>query len=299
MQHVRQWLLAALIVTVCIAVLFVLFQNRKQILLWMSGFRYRPRIPAETRISRDLQYTVFNGRSMKLDLYLPASEGPHPLIVWLHSGAWKTLDASCIEQGAMDQVARGYALASVGYSLSMEEKWPAQLSQVRAALVWLGTNAGRYGIDPMRTVLWGMSAGGHIASVVGASDDLIQGSTPYRIRAVVAWCTPFDLAGLGSSALSAARQLLGYEPELDAEKSTPANPARYINPGDPAFYILHGGADTVVPISQAVRFRDALSSAGVGVTFRQMDGYTHEDRRFSSRECMTELEGFLDRSTLP
>lgn len=289
--------LVLLILSICIVAAVALYANRKAVLVWASGHRYRPKVPARLLVSRDIEYTIFRGRSLKLDLYMPASGGPHPLIVWLHSGAWKTLDKSCIEQGAMDQVSRGYVLASVDYSLSSEEKWPAQLEEVRAVMRWLASNAATYGIDPTATVVWGMSAGGHIASVVGTSADLDGGDRPYRIRAVVACCAPTDLGELSGGAYASAGQLLGYDPREDGEKQTPANPARYINPGDPPFYILHGGKDTVVPLSHAIRFRDELERAGIDVAFKEMDQYAHEDIRFNSEECMRELELFLDRLT--
>jgi acetyl esterase/lipase len=283
------------ILAVCLAGVLALYLNRKPVLIWASGHRYRPRIPPEVQVLRDIPYTVFRGRSMKLDIYLPPSDGPHPLIVWLHSGAWKTLDRSCIEQGAMDQVLRGYALASVDYSLSSEEKWPAQLEEVRAAIHWLAANATKYRFDRTGVVLWGMSAGGHIASVVGASADLDTEEHSFRVLGVVAWCAPTDLSALSGSGYAAARQLLGDDPGEDSGKENPANPTRYIGPGDPPFFILHGSHDRVVPVAHAIRFTGELERAGIAVTFVERDNYSHEDVRFNSRECMVGLERFLDR----
>jgi acetyl esterase/lipase len=159
------------------------------------------------------------------------------LIVWLHSGAWKTLDKSCIEQGAMDQVRRGYALASVDYSLSFDRKWPAQLFQIRTAISWLKENSPRYNIDPDRVVVWGMSAGGHLAALIGTTGNTLfppdadtrNDGRSHRVQGVVAWSAPVDLSGLKGAAYAAARQLLGYEPELDGAKQIPANPLKYID----------------------------------------------------------------------
>jgi acetyl esterase/lipase len=86
------------ILAICILGIGALYLNRKALLIWVSGHRYRPRIPSQTKVIRDIEYAVYNGRSMKLDIYTADSEGSHPLIVWLHSGAWKTLEKSCIEQ---------------------------------------------------------------------------------------------------------------------------------------------------------------------------------------------------------
>jgi acetyl esterase/lipase len=299
---VRRAVLATLAVLALLLAVFFLFMNRKAILIGLSGPRYRPEVPSETRVFKNIEYTVFRGKSMKLDIYTPASKGRFPLIVWLHSGAWKTLDKSCIEQGAMDQVKRGYALASVDYSLSFERKWPAQLFEIRAAILWLKENSSRYDIDPDTIIVWGMSAGGHLAALVGTAGnaafpqetDSGNADRSYRVQGVIAWCAPSDLSGLKGAAYGSARQLLGYEPELDGEKEIPANPMKYVDSEDPPFFILHGMKDNVVPASQSVELRDALEGAGVPASLRIIEEYSHEDVRFNSDACMEEVRTFLD-----
>jgi acetyl esterase/lipase len=36
----------------------------------------------------NVEYANVGGQSLRLDLYLPASGGPHPLVVWIHGGGW-------------------------------------------------------------------------------------------------------------------------------------------------------------------------------------------------------------------
>ncbi len=100
------------------------------------------------KVFRDIEYAAYQGRSMQLDMYRPSTAGPSPLIVWLHGGAFRMGNRTWIEQGALDQVSRGYALASVSYSFSQTAQWPVQACQIKAAIRWLRAHAVNYNVDP-------------------------------------------------------------------------------------------------------------------------------------------------------
>jgi acetyl esterase/lipase len=51
----------------------------------------------------------------------------------------------------------------------MKPSGQAQLEDVKAVIRWLRGNAEHYGVDPQRVAVWGESAGGHIAAMVGAT----------------------------------------------------------------------------------------------------------------------------------
>ena len=63
----------------------------------------------------------------------------------------------------------GIAVASVDYRLSGEATFPAQLHDAKAAVRWLRANAAELAIDPDRIGVWGHSAGGHLAALLGTS----------------------------------------------------------------------------------------------------------------------------------
>ena len=85
---------------------------------------------------------------MLLDLYLPEkADKPLPLIVWIHGGAW--LGGSKDGRSpALSFTTNGYAVAHVGYRLSPEAKFPAQIHDCKAAVRWLRANAMKYNLDP-------------------------------------------------------------------------------------------------------------------------------------------------------
>ncbi|MEO6784555.1 MAG: alpha/beta hydrolase, partial [Chthoniobacteraceae bacterium] len=72
--------------------------------------------PETQRVFKDIAYVEGGHEQQRLDLYLPANPGPHPLIVYVHGGAWRGGSKKDMPLGKL--IARGFAVASVGYRLS-------------------------------------------------------------------------------------------------------------------------------------------------------------------------------------
>jgi acetyl esterase/lipase len=126
------------------------------------------------RFLGDLEYARAGDKALLLDLYLPQTgpglptgHGPWPTIVWIHGGAWRM--GSKDNPHAARQAQRGYAVASIGYRLSQEATFPAQIHDCKAAVRWLRAHAKQYNLDPARFAAWGASAGGHLAALLGTS----------------------------------------------------------------------------------------------------------------------------------
>src|SRR6185503_17087202 len=75
--------------------------------------------------------------------------------------------------------------ASVNYRLSEEARFPAAVQDTGLAIQWLRTRATNYDVDPAKVVLWGSSAGGQIAALIGTACDapLIQPPADPRSKA--------------------------------------------------------------------------------------------------------------------
>src|SRR5215207_267735 len=96
-------------------------------------------------IHRNLLYAAHPGKRLHLDLYVPASPRPAPLIVWIHGGGWKYGDKG-YHLSIRELTDRGYAIASVQYRLLWHAPWPAQIADCEEAIAWLRQNGGKYGI---------------------------------------------------------------------------------------------------------------------------------------------------------
>ena len=101
-----------------------------------------------------------------LRIYRPQSEGPHPLLLYLHGGGWvigdlETADAACRDLCAT----AGCLVVSVDYRLAPEHRFPAAVDDCYAALEWVADNGDALGGNG-RLGVTGESAGGNLAAVL-------------------------------------------------------------------------------------------------------------------------------------
>ncbi len=228
-------------------------------------------------------------RPLLLDLYLPAAgSDPPPLVVFMHGGGWLRGDRAMVGPGfaawrpgpLARLAADGFAVASVDYRLSGEARFPAQLEDVSAAVDWLTGQAGQYGFDADRIVLWGESAGAHLAALLGLR------SAFARVRGVVDWYGPADLIALDEQVGAAGAltddpldsreaRLLGAPVAQVPELARAASPLSHVRAGAPPFLIAHGTADRAVPFSQSQALADALAAARADVRLEAVDDADH------------------------
>jgi len=100
-------------------------------------------------------------------LYRPATEGPHPIVVYYHGGGWVLGHESSDDPYCRDLCLRSNALVvSVDYRHAPEARFPAAGDDAFAALKWIAANAESLGGDSARLAVAGWSAGGNLAAVV-------------------------------------------------------------------------------------------------------------------------------------
>src|SRR6202795_961725 len=120
---------------------------------------------------KNLAYVTHGGPSQTLDLYAPKKAKNVPLIFWIHGGAFLfgSKEGFPAEPVPLHLLLEGYDVASINYRLSPEAVFPAQLEDCKAAVRWLRAHAESFGIDPNRIGVWGASAGGNLAALVGTT----------------------------------------------------------------------------------------------------------------------------------
>lgn len=262
-------------------------------------------------VELDVPYADTGNPRHRLDLYLPkrrASE-PLPVVVYFHGGAWMAGDKSDGAGRLLPLLRTGaYAGASAAYRLSGEATWPAQLHDCKAAIRWVRANAERYGFDPERIAVWGRSAGGHLALLVGATGDepALEGDVgPHagvssRVAAVVSFFGVSDLLGLIGQPGDIDRSqpdapealLIGGALRAHPERARAASPVAHASAGDPPVLTVHGTDDRTVPFDQAVRLDAALRAAGVPHVLVRVEGAGHGDFGTAADDRVL---AFLDR----
>lgn len=120
--------------------------------------------PVRVAAVRELQVPA--PHAIPVRLYTPATPGPHPLLVFFHGSGFTMLDLDTHDDLCRRLcVGAGCMVASVGYRLAPEHKFPAAPDDCLSATRWLAGQAPRLGADPERLVLCGDSAGGCLAVV--------------------------------------------------------------------------------------------------------------------------------------
>lgn len=130
-----------------------LASTRKRVEKWVAA------LPVVAHF--DQPYAGTTNPKQMVDLYLPKERTDDkllPVVVFIHGGGWTNGDRI----GAAGRVLRfvrtgDYAGVTVGYRLSGEAKWPAQIYDCKAAIRWIRGNAGEFGLDPDHIGVWGRS----------------------------------------------------------------------------------------------------------------------------------------------
>jgi acetyl esterase/lipase len=262
-------------------------------------------------VHHDLPYVSDPHPRQHLDLYLPDSPSPLPLIVYIHGGAFRL--GSKRSGVPIDYLQKGYAIASINYRLSQHALFPAQIEDCKAAVRWLRAHADRYGLNPERVAAWGPSAGGHLAAMLGTAGHVRAFDVgehldqPSAVRAVVDYYGPTDFLQMDAHRLpngmrhdpadSPESELVGGAIQEHPDRVARANPITYVTPEAPPFLVVHGEADPLVPHHQSELLVAALEAAGVPVTFYTVPGAGHGGFVVPKVEEMT--EAFLKRHLEP
>lgn len=100
-------------------------------------------------------------------VYSPDDSELLPAVLLFHGGGWVIGDLMMSEaQSRQIAVRAGCRVVSVDYRLAPEHPYPAPVDDAYAALEFIATEAGHFGIDAERLAVYGQSAGGNLAAVV-------------------------------------------------------------------------------------------------------------------------------------
>lgn len=273
-------------------------------------------VPAGFVADYDVKYVRNGDSAQELDIYFPEkrAEKPQPLLVWVHGGSWQAGSKSQLPY--LNQLPRGYIVASIEYRFSQKALFPAQIQDCQAAIRWLRANAKKYNIDPNHIGVGGASAGGHLVALLGTSGGKkafppIGGNEEQsdRVQAVCDIFGPTNFwtvvkqADEDKNAKSIFKwnngdpysKLIGAKLGQDKEKCDAVSPVHYVSKDSPPFLILHGDRDTLVPYAQSVELADLLTKAGVKVTLQRLPGAGHGGPAFQLPALTRLTETFFDK----
>ncbi len=250
-----------------------------------------PRNPSGATLHRGLTYRP----GLRLDLHTPAAGGRHPLVVYLPGGGFVRAVRGMARRERAYVASAGHVVASVEYrTVRQQATYRDALADIHAAIEYLTGHTDAYGIDSGRIAVWGESAGGYLASLVGLTEP--------NIKAVIDEFGASDIRRVGDE----------FDPRMRTAVADPRHPihrfgAADTNPIDligstgPAFLLLHGDDDRIIPPAQTLMLHRALRSAGLDSTYRLLAGAGHgplalnrgQVRQWTSVQVMTIITDFL------
>ena len=191
-------------------------------------------------------------------------------------------------------------------------QWPVQCHEAKAAIRFLRANADSLGLNADKFIAAGMSAGAHMACILGVSADheQLNGQLGEHLEettaviGVLALYPPTDFLSVSRNfgglldyyaEDSPVTQLLGESIASAPEKANLASPLRLFTGACPPTLFLHGEADPIVPVEQSIILHEKLLAAGVDSDLMRMPGYTHGDHRFNSGAPAERITAYLKK----
>ena len=246
-------------------------------------------MPSDVKVVNDIIYKQVGELKLMMMLFTPEvkRKDKSPLVVYIHGGGWAGGHRYKVLRPHIFNVLRGlnrkgvtcasidYRLAKPGMATVMDS-----VADCKDSLRFLVNNAERYGIDPERIAVFGESAGGHLCLVTALGDEKnypcdrsIAGS-PVNVRCVAAFYPRVSFSDpelLTTQRFSLERvrkdlqSILGGSLEEKGEIIRMLSPIQLLRADSPAVYVAHGDNDDVLPVSNAIKMRDACVAAGVPV----------------------------------
>jgi acetyl esterase/lipase len=218
---------------------------------------------ADVTITPDVVYGHKDGMALTFDVFKPTSPNGAATL-HIVSGGWVSRYTPPTALRPADQdlykqlLDRGFTVFAVRHGGSPRYNIPEIVPDVRRAVSFIRMTASRYGINPDRMGVFGMSAGGHLslmlatASSAGDSaseDEVLRVSN--RVAAAVAFYPPVDLAPSANAVATERPSKRFPAMNFDAALIADVSPIRHVSADDPPTLLLHGDADKLVPMVQS------------------------------------------------
>ena len=247
----------------------------------------------EVETRANVEYGRHDGEALLGDAYLPKAAGKYPVVIAVHGGGWQGGSKASYRFLGPWLAQRGYAVFSIDYRLVKpgRKMFPESVLDVRAAVKFMRSRAGEFGVDPDRIALMGDSAGAHLAALVALGGEAFGEAykdDPYaavsaKVKALIPVYGVFDMAQQWDHDLlhrpgdNIAEKYLGAPPSVDRKLYFDGSPLSYAVKSSSSVSVLlaNGTEDDVVDRAQTDAFFLALKQSGNFVRRYVMQGAGH------------------------
>jgi acetyl esterase/lipase len=233
--------------------------------------------PHET--TRGIVYTHRKGRDLTLDILRPAHPNGRGVMVMI-SGGWHSQRDPVQDLIVAPLLRRGYTVFAVTHGSQPEFTVMEIVADVQRAVRFVRFHAREYGVSPDRLGVAGGSSGGHLSLMIATrgGEVKMEPADPVdrcsgAVQAVACFFPVTDLLNLGASTENAGD---GGPPRHFVRAFGPnstnlalwkgigrdLSPIYHVTSNLPPVLIIHGSADTLVPLDQSQRFAACARQAG-------------------------------------
>lgn len=210
-----------------------------------------------------------------------------PIVIYVPGGAWVHGSRNYQGHSLLAHLAdRGWVCLAIDYRVAPRHRWPQHIQDVKAALVWARENGEQHGGAPGFVAIVGASAGGHLATLAGLSphdpifDHQLSGADT-RVDAVVSMYGRYDWQD--RSTIERERFMgflehlvVGRTQATCPEVFRDASPLARVSVDSPPTFLIHGAADSLIPVAQARSFAEALAARSSSpVRYLELAGAQH------------------------
>jgi arylformamidase len=212
----------------------------------------------------ELHLSYGNSPRETVDLFFPPSAADAPLAMFVHGGWWRSLEASSFSQMARGLNGHGVAVAVAGYDLCPIVSIADIVEQIRRACAFLWQRYNR------RMLVYGHSAGGHLAGAMVATDwrSLYPKAPADLVPAGYAISGVFDLSPL-------IRISVNQDLRLDAESAHRLSPLSWPVAADRVFDAVVGALESSEFKRQSRSLVEAWRQAGAQTRYEEVPGTNH------------------------
>lgn len=257
-------------------------------------------------------YKQIGDCQIRVDIFRNDSPNRQPALIWVHGGALIFGSRKMLAPSQLAQyLSAGYTVFAIDYRLDPETKLDQIVADVCDAVTWIRKHGPDIAhIDPERIAVIGHSAGGYLALSLGyrlappqaiisfygygdiLGDWYTQPDAFYRQSPLVTKSAA--LATIGKKIISATENqnrftyylycrqqgswpavVSGHDPQTEPAWFERYSPVQNVSPNFPPTLLLHGTADTDVPVGQSAQMARLLAKAHVPHEFLRLSGLGH------------------------
>lgn len=243
-------------------------------------------------VKEDVIYGRKWGTALTMDVFAPQGKKNGRGVILVLSGGWFSAKGVLGMPFMREMLNRGYTVFAVTHGSQPKYTIPEAVEDMHRSVRFIRYRAADYQIDPLKIGVYGGSAGGHLSLMLGLAgkDGDANAKDPVdrlnsQVQAVACFYPPTDFLNFGEPGHVVVGKgvLPGFKAPFDFKELDPKSnafvpvtdeqkllyigkeisPAAHINTGDAATLIIHGDADTLVPLQQSELLIGKLKETGI------------------------------------